>query len=134
MTLIKALKLNKPLRRIGVSRHAGSEANGWIGSEYLKSFLLHKNGPMLMGNIFLEEDLMADDWEVKPDESEYIIHYYLEMGAFEYTPKGAIPSIRLIDERLVEKLVTHINKYALGYEPGETYELMKEYRKFVPKR
>lgn len=77
MTLVEALKKNKPLRR-PISKHMGS-GDGYLAPEYIFSLLIcgqirrvtwiddvpNTIKPILIG----KQDILADDWEVKDETS-----------------------------------------------------------------
>lgn len=73
MTLVDALKKNKPLRR-PISKHMGSSGDGYLGVEYVFNLLVCGqirtmwvdldswiSRPILIDKV----DILADDWEVK---------------------------------------------------------------------
>lgn len=68
MNIIEALRRNKPLRR-PISKHLGSNGDGWLGAEFVINELLYPNRLALDQYydrpVFIcRLDLLADDWEV----------------------------------------------------------------------
>lgn len=71
MNLVEALRTGKPLRR-PISKHKGSSRSGWLGNEFVKSYLTsHNNWQQYFGgsyahyNLVDDVDLLANDWEIK---------------------------------------------------------------------
>jgi hypothetical protein len=72
MNLVEALRTGKPLRR-PIPRHLGSHGDGWLSSELVIDMLTsHASShvwslglpkPTAWPN---RQDILADDWEVKP--------------------------------------------------------------------
>lgn len=76
----------------------------------------------------IEDPLIAKwrDVPLEPDEPEYIIREYAIQ-----TPGNMMTLVRLIDERLVEKLVDSL--WSDLTTDGEKGDAIREYRKWVPK-
>lgn len=66
MTLVEALKINKPLRR-PIAKHLGSAGIGYLDPEFVFHLLvcgqIRENTirPVMVNR----DDILADDWEVK---------------------------------------------------------------------
>lgn len=68
MNLVEALRTGKSLRR-PVARHVGSCRTGWLDNGYVRAYLTQENQWANYRDFALikEEDLLADDWEVKSE-------------------------------------------------------------------
>lgn len=70
MNLIEALRTKKPLRR-PIAKHMGSHGDGWLGSAWILRTLVNNGtlqyviGEYPQAAFLSEEDILANDWEVK---------------------------------------------------------------------
>jgi hypothetical protein len=118
LTLIEAIQSGKPFKRIDETK--------WRESSYLCTLW--------------PDDIVAIDWELKPEESEYFIR---TIGQLQQQIPSIYNGIRLIDERLVNKLLTAVHDMRghytykgmdFMYSHGLVGDLLKEYYKWVPSK
>jgi hypothetical protein len=64
LTLVEALKKNKPLRR-PIPKHMGRAEVGYLEPEYVYNLLIVGQIRNTRPVIINKEDILADDWEVK---------------------------------------------------------------------
>ncbi len=70
VTITEALRKSDHIRRKGNVAHAGTNGDGWIHIEYFLRPRGNYYGPLGLGESDLHlkrEDLLADDWESRPE-------------------------------------------------------------------
>src|SRR6266853_2331181 len=70
MNFVEALKIKRPIRRIGKASHVGSDGLGWVDPDYLLT--------TFNSGFLTKEDILAEDWEVRSETIELSKEQFFE--------------------------------------------------------